>query len=457
MAQAAGSFAINPLLPHPATEAQLWRDQDDISHSTAQLAPDLTGGPTSTLWKLADLYTRLPYSSLGPLRAFLRNPTFDEYILVQYDKLMEQWYFKTVDNRKRFQQWLFSRLQSSLTSFARWVALLDLGIFEAVLTGNASQRRFHNLWIGHIQSFLKRELLCSTASQEIQSRRRDWVHFSLLKIMVDQTSHVYRLLRSIAPVFLELVFSTPTLWPKDSNLTHVPLLNVLTSGSHEVAVFVLMDCTCAMAFGLPQHVEYDTTVHSQLFSPSHQWAHGSPIEFQAILADINACRDKSPTARDWREIEYSLLSWQSRPGEYDFTESWMMIAWYAVQESWRLALLIYLYMTVCDASSDDLRIQTHVKQLLQVVGTVRKQKSSGAEISFLVQYLMAGICARNEAHRKSVRDVLAETKEAKFWFIRGSDFVTVLDHLWHGAEVDGRPVKWGDYMRSREAMLPVVV
>ncbi|KAL5633967.1 hypothetical protein ACGC1H_005975 [Rhizoctonia solani] len=225
-------------------------------------------------------------------------------------------------HRKRFQQWILSRLQSSPTSFARWVALLELGIFEAGLTGDASQRHFHIIWIGYVQCFLEREC---TSSSEIQNRRQDWIYVMLLKIMVGQTPYVYQVLRSVTSVFLELVFSNPTLWPTDSNITHVPILNVLTLGSHEVAAFVLMDCVSAMAFGLPQQVEYDTTTHSRLPSPSHQWSHDTPIEFQVALVDINAYRDNSPTARDWREIENLLLTWQSRPGEYTFTDSWMSI------------------------------------------------------------------------------------------------------------------------------------
>jgi len=162
--------------------------------------------------------------------------------------------------------------------------------------------------------------------------------------MVLRNSNIYQTLRNIAPVFLQVVFSDPTLWPRNCNVTYVPLSNILASGP-ELAFFAYMDCTCAMAFGLPQQVEYDTTIYSQPTStPSHQWAHSTPTYFQLLLADINACRDKSPTARDWRDIEQQLLIWQSRLSEHTFTESWMTIAWYAVQESWRLALLVYLYL-----------------------------------------------------------------------------------------------------------------
>ncbi|CAE6416057.1 unnamed protein product [Rhizoctonia solani] len=318
---------VKPLSPYSGPEPQLWEYQDDISPHAMQSTHKPTGGPTLSLWKLADLCTRLPSSPPDPLRAFLSDPAFDEYMVAQHGRLVGQWYFKTLSNhRKHFQQWLFSRLQNRLTSFSRWIALIGMGICEAFLTGDTSQHRFHKLWIEHIHGFLKRELYSDTTSSEIQNRRLDWIHVSLLKTVVDQTSHIYQLLQSAAPVFLELVFSDPTFWPNDCDPTYVPLLNVLTLGSRELAFFVLMDCTSSMAFGLPQQIEYDTAVYSRSCSPPHQWAHGSPIEFQVILADINACRDKSPTARNWKEVEHLLLTWQSLPSEDTFTESWMTIA-----------------------------------------------------------------------------------------------------------------------------------
>lgn len=166
-----------------------------------------------------------------------------------------------------------------------------------------------------------------------------------MKTMTIQSSSIYQLLRTITPTFLQVVYSDPQLWPYGCNLTCIPLSNILASEAHELAFFAFTDCTCAMAFGLPQQVEYETTVYSLPDRPpSHQWAHSTPADFQLLLADINACRDKSPSARDWKDIERSLLTWQFRSNEYTFTESWMTIAWYAVQESWRLALLAYLYM-----------------------------------------------------------------------------------------------------------------
>ncbi|CAE6447350.1 unnamed protein product [Rhizoctonia solani] len=427
--------------------------------------------------RLSNLHTQIPYSPSDPLKTFVNNPLFDNYLFAQRnvnsahlgelinqirlveEKLLERWYFRPTNSyTKGFQQGVMSRLRGPLATSARWIAFIGMGICEAILTGDVSQIQLHNLWIQHVESTLKRELSHDTTSGETRERRSDWVHISLLKTMVMRSASTYQLLRSITPTFLQVVYSDPALWPRDCNPACVPLSSILCSEAHELAYFAFIDITCSTALGLPQQLEYDTTIRPESKSSSvHQWAQGSPTEFLLVLADINACRDESPNARDWREIEHWLLEWQSRPGEHTFTESWMTIAWYAVQESWRLALLSYLYLAVCNIPSDDPRIQSCMRQMLQVVGTVKKRKSSGTEVSFLVQYLIAGICAQSEKHRRMVRNVLGEDKVTKFWIMRGSDFVPVLDYLWHGAAAGGRPVKWSDYMRSREAALPVTL
>ncbi|CAE6445227.1 unnamed protein product [Rhizoctonia solani] len=415
------------------------------------------GASASILRRIVDLYTRLPYPILDPSRTYLDNPRLTTITAVE--RVMTHWYFKPTDHQKvYFRQGATQHLRNS--EFTRWVSLVGKSIIGSFLTGDVTRKQFHNTCIEDIEGSLKRELALDLAPHEMCDRRRAWVHVSLMKTLLIHSSNTYQLLRRVTPAFLQVAYSNPTLWSSDSDLTRIPLLRLLASGSHELAYFVLIDSTFALASGLRQHAEYDTTIHPRPSNPSlHQWAPGSPIDLLSVLADINACRDKSPAARHWKEIEQQLLTWQSRPSEHAFTESWMTIAWYAVQESWRLSLLIYLYLAVCDAPSDDPRIQAYVKQILQVVRTLKEPGASDANASLFSQYLMVGICARRESHRKIAREKLAHANETKFWLrvIRASDFVPVLDHLWHGAAAGGRPVRWSDYVHSREAVFPVAL
>ncbi|KDN33680.1 hypothetical protein RSAG8_13232, partial [Rhizoctonia solani AG-8 WAC10335] len=418
-------------------------------------ALETTDSPMSILRKIINLQTQLPYSPLDPLETFLNSHWFVEYILEQSDKIMDNWYFKPTNyERKHFLGDAVHRLQTS--SLNRWTTFVAVGLVQSFFTGDMSQTSQHSYWMGHIENSAKRELTRDLVPREMQQRRSDWVHISLMKTMIIPNSNTYQVLRSITPTFLQVVYSDPQLWPRGCSPTSIPLSNVLASEVHELAFFTFMDSACAMAFGLPQQVEYDTTIYSQQTRPpSHQWAHSTPAYFQLLFADINACRDKSPNARGWREIEQCLQSWHFRSDEYTFAESWMTIAWYAVQESWRLALLAYLYMAVCGTPSNDPRVQSCIKQILQVVRIVRERGPPRAHVSFFVQYLIVGICARSEAHRKVVRDKLSA--HDKLCIVRALDFVPVLDHLWHGAAAGGRPINWSDYMRSREEVLPIVI
>lgn len=158
----------------------------------------------------------------------------------------------------------------------------------------------------------------------------------------------YKYLQHISSTFLRVVFSDSSLWPDGYDHTSIPLARVLASPRCELGYFVFMDSLYSMAYGLPQLVEYNTTIPWRPGDPhGYGWSYGLPAELQITLVDINACRDNSPHTRDWREIEQSLVMWQAQINvQHEEWESWMAVAWLAVQESWRHTLLAYLYM-VC--------------------------------------------------------------------------------------------------------------
>ncbi|KAJ1305340.1 hypothetical protein OPQ81_000356 [Rhizoctonia solani] len=135
----------------------------------------------------------------------------------------------------------------------------------------------------------------------------------------------------------------------------------------------------------------------------------------------------------------------------------MINAWFAVQESWRLALLAYLYLSVYDRPTDDTQIQLCTQQIFEITNMVKRPDSLEANLPFFIQYLIAGICARCDSQRKLVRDRLAVVSTTRLWLMRGRDFLPVLEHLWQGTAAEGRPVKWSDYLDSREVVLPVML
>ncbi|KAG9082201.1 hypothetical protein FS749_007037 [Ceratobasidium sp. UAMH 11750] len=166
--------------------------------------------------------------------------------------------------------------------------------------------------------------------------------------MFARGTSTYQLLRDTAPTFLQLVFAEPTLWPDPAHFSSLSLAHVLNSTNYELSRFTLLDALHSMAFGLPQVIEYDTSVpplHRGVW-PS-EWVHGCPIDLQFALVEINKrCNTRIRVAPepDWRPIEHRIKYWRPFAQPLPCNDSWKTIATLAVQESWRHTLLIYLYM-----------------------------------------------------------------------------------------------------------------
>ncbi|KAG9083606.1 hypothetical protein FS749_005897 [Ceratobasidium sp. UAMH 11750] len=114
-------------------------------------------------------------------------------------------------------------------------------------------------------------------------------------------------------------------------------------------------------------------------------------------------------------------------------------------------------MAVCGVASNEARVETSVRQVFQIISTVKHELQPLASAHFSTQYLIAGAFTPSEKYRALAREKLVDGIGTKFWLLNISAFVPVLDHLWHGAAASGRPIRWSDYVHSRQMMIPVGV
>ncbi|KAF8606233.1 hypothetical protein BDV93DRAFT_363816 [Ceratobasidium sp. AG-I] len=348
------------------------------------------------------------------------------------------------------------RLQ--LPNVTRWAMYLGARIFESLLDGvlpekiATYERMIQKLeWGLHV--IPNREL----THDEVQNRLCGELEIGFLKLRLKHDFHILQLLRKCAPIFLQIVFSDPTLWPQGRSLTAVSVSHILGSMHYELGQFILLDVFCAMAYAIPPMLEYDTSC-PPFRSEIHlvEWVYGCPAEFHIALVDINARCALDHVAPDWRDIEQRILSWRPRLDD-SAGEAWQQIGRVAVHETWRQTLLVYLYMAVCRVASDDPRVQSSVHQIFQLLHTIRRQDPPLANVHFLIQYLLAGACTPSEKRRALVRSQLLNVRGNRLWLLSTVDFVPLLDHLWHGAAANGRPIRWNDYIASRQAALPIPI
>ncbi|QRV96567.1 Fungal specific transcription factor domain [Ceratobasidium sp. AG-Ba] len=349
------------------------------------------------------------------------------------------------------------RLQHSPTS--SWSILLGAKIFEAVAEtperGSQRLEKYYH-WIERFEKVMDTTLPGSLCSSTVLS---DCLEIAVLKLRTTKRINTYQLLRDQAPRFLQIIFSDSEFWTDNHGSMNISLARVLSSYRYEIIHFSLLDVVCSMAYGLPQVVDYDTSTLPFNRDTHHpaEWVHGCPIELQICLAKINALCSWSLMGPmpDWRPIEQELHEWKPFTRTALEEESWRGVVRLAVQESWRHTLLIYLYMGVCGVASDGPRVRASVKQVFQIIGAVKKESDPIGNIHFANQYLIAGAYTPSEKRRAIVREELSKLIKTGMWLLSGSDFVPVLDHLWHNAGCNGQPVTWRDYVHSRQIALPV--
>lgn len=167
--------------------------------------------------------------------------------------------------------------------------------------------------------------------------------------MAVNTRAGYSLLQRSLPVFLALVSTDSSLWTERQGLLLISVARALDSPRYEIRRFVFYDIMIAFALGTPPLIQYDTSdfpVIPAVVGPL-EWVHGIPIELTVNVVQVNAWRASNPgipNVNDWTDLELRALAWIPRAMELAGDDSYEVVTRLSVQETWRQAILIYVYM-----------------------------------------------------------------------------------------------------------------
>ncbi|QRW05814.1 Fungal specific transcription factor domain [Ceratobasidium sp. AG-Ba] len=284
-----------------------------------------------------------------------------------------------------------SRLYRSKPSL--WIRYLGCKIMECSQQDTSGQSSsVYERSLQKVESYLHSTSSQNLGYDELYNRLAGVLEIGCTKLMLSANVSAYQVLQDVAPTFIQLVFTDPTLWLASLDFTSVCVGHILGSTNYELAKFIQLDALHSMVYGLPQVIEYDTsTPPPKAGTWPSEWVHGCPIELQFALIDINKhCNSRTQVLPqlDWCRIEDKIKSWTPRVPAKSGDEAWKAVAMVFIQESWRHALLIYLYMAVCGVRSDDDRVQRSVQQVLQLLSNVHSFPTPPAGTHLVSQYLI---------------------------------------------------------------------
>ncbi|KAG8704826.1 hypothetical protein FRC09_003309 [Ceratobasidium sp. 395] len=257
----------------------------------------------------------------------------------------------------------------------RWTMFIGAKVVQAVLDGTNKEQ-----YAGWVNRFHDQVLASAGLDPEISSLRArlsSSLDLSLYSSLIVNNSTGYSMFRKSAPVFVRLATQYPHLWTQDSTIS---LNAALYAQGFDIPRFTFLDTIYALVFGVAPLIHYDMgrprSMDMDHFR-SLEWVLGCPPEAVFALAKINAWRVSQrlehtatmPKLNQWREIEEQLQAWRLTVEHID--EPSNVVARLAVFEGWRQAALIYLYMGMCGVNSADPRVESSVRQIAQLIGTIQ--------------------------------------------------------------------------------------
>ncbi|CAE6502976.1 unnamed protein product [Rhizoctonia solani] len=248
---------------------------------------------------------------------------------------------------------------------------------------------------------------------------------------------IINVMQRAAPVFRRACLDSP------EKLVNLP--NLLTTIDISLQSYATHDIILSMLTHRPMFFRYDITYPPHLSEssfntedgPGLRWLYGVPDWLMVILARMNTLLEDYGGCVDAevaKGLEEEIRSKRTIvAGSVDPSLSMGRIV---VQESWRFAALIYLFMALCGADSKDARItRVHSKFMKLYTGVEARRLPD----SFLVfPMLVLGLPASRTDDRTLIRTRMLDLMECSRPNILGNDVVRILDDIWARADERSR-------------------
>lgn len=271
----------------------------------------------------------------------------------------------------------------------------------------------------------------------------------LIQFHTSPLSDVRRLLRGAAPLFRRLCPDPPN--------TPINLPSLLVHPLVSLRHFAHVDIFFNLTMGTPMSFRYDIgsfadhAVCESFIDVQEdigiQWLHGTPDRFTILFAKMSVMRedgcviDEATVAEIEREIR------EFKPVQSLSPDPFLMVGRLVVQECWRQAAYVFLYMGLCGDSSDTVRIKDAFKRFMKLVN---KTKPGRVPDDFLViTLLIVSLAARRSADRETIMRRISTHREWVRATTSTIDYLPMIEDYWSRSDAEGRPVFWSDIPISR--------
>ncbi|CAE6397006.1 unnamed protein product [Rhizoctonia solani] len=272
---------------------------------------------------------------------------------------------------------------------------------------------------------------------------------------VSPFSEVQILIQEAAPIFRQLC-------PESLNLP-INLTSLLQHGLGCLRHFAEIEIVFCIFTETPTLFRYEVALSSSESSYHYQsvpakqgdgivqWLHGVPNEIILLFAKMKTMRQdgSKPNGKTIESLEGFIREIQ--PFDGPSTERFVTIMRSVVQECWRQAAYIYLYMAVCGDPCNTSRVKEAYKRFMKLL---KGTKPGRLPDEFLIApLLIISPAVQQQRDREVIRQRVLGLQRPGQTVRANVHVICIVEDYWARADAEGRPVTWSDVAISRRKVL----
>ncbi|KAH7345565.1 fungal-specific transcription factor domain-containing protein [Rhizoctonia solani] len=278
-----------------------------------------------------------------------------------------------------------------------------------------------------------------------------------LYFYISPLSDAISLIQAAAPIFRQLCPDPPGEPINLPSLLQHPLSSLRLYAGTDILFNVVIDMPMLFRY----EVAITNTQHPDPYPSTPviqsdgiiQWRHGMSDQIILVFAKMKAMRqDGSKPSRDAIEsLERDICEIQ--PPRGSSSERFLAVMRSVVNECWRQAAFIYLYMAVRGEPSSALSVKQAFKGFMKLLNGTRSGRIPD-EFLILPLILISPAAQRNH-DREAIRRRLLGLHRGDRTHIANYYMLYVIEDCWARADAEGRSIMWSDVAISRMKVLGV--
>ncbi|CAE6494825.1 unnamed protein product [Rhizoctonia solani] len=277
------------------------------------------------------------------------------------------------------------------------------------------------------------------------------IHTMLLHFFVSEVHHAITLRREAAPIFRRLCPEPPGAPINLPSLLQNPLRCLGHLAHIDIHFSIVADLPTLFRYEVPIPISRPSNLSRTVLTSQSdgilQWLYGIPDMLIMVFAKMKSLRQDGPIQNEETIALLEQELRELRPYSGLSSERFLNLMRSVVQECWRQAAFIYLYMAVCGDPSGTSRVKQALKRYLKLMHAIKPGRLPDEFL--LTSLILIGPSAERKHDREVIRQRITAIYSRDRTLSANINIICVIEDYWARANAEGRQVLWSDVAVSQ--------